>query len=108
MRANLDGTDPVQLAQSLDPPQGLAVDANYLYWANDGNSIVRARLHDVPFTPEPIVTNQTGIPVALAVDATHIYWSNFNGTIWRANLNGTNPQQLISGQNNPVAIAVGS
>ena len=37
--ANLVGANPVQLAQNLDAPQGLAVDANYLYWANDGNSI---------------------------------------------------------------------
>jgi hypothetical protein len=107
-RANLDGTNPVQLAQNLDQPQGLAVDANYLYWANNGNSIMRAPLNSA-FIPESIVTGQS-VPVALAVDATHIYWSNFgNNTIWRANLvGGTNPQQLISGQNNPVAIAVGS
>ena len=106
-RANLDGTNPVQLAQGLDAPQGLAVDANYLYWANDGNSIMRAPLNSA-FIPETIVTGQS-VPVALAVDATHIYWSNFgNNTIWRANLDGTNPQQIISGQNNPVAIAVGS
>ncbi|MFI6833101.1 choice-of-anchor D domain-containing protein [Kribbella sp. NPDC050241] len=104
MRANLDGTGPVQLAQGLDAPQGLAVDANYLYWTNDGTTIVRASLHDVPFTPETIVTNQTGIPVALAVDATHLYWTTYNGTIWRANLDGTNPQQIIAGQNKPVAI----
>jgi hypothetical protein len=98
----------VQLAQNLDQPQGLAVDANYLYWANDGNSIMRAPLNSA-FIPETIVTGQS-VPVALAVDPTHIYWSNFgNNTIWRANLvGGTNPQQLISGQNNPVAIAVGS
>ena len=107
-RANLDGTNPVQLAQGLDAPQGLAVDANYLYWANDGNSIMRAPLNSA-FIPETIVTGQS-VPVALAVDATHIYWSNFgNNTIWRANLvGGANPQQIISGQNNPVAIAVGS
>ncbi|MGY4771640.1 choice-of-anchor D domain-containing protein [Kribbella sp. CWNU-51] len=96
---------PVVTTQGLPQAGGLAVDANYLYWANDGTTIVRASLHDVPFTPEPIVTNQTGIPVALAVDATHLYWTNFNGTIWRANLDGTKPQQIIAGQNKPVAIA---
>ena len=107
-RANLDGTNPVQLAQDLDQPQGLAVDANNLYWANAGSSIMRAPLNSA-FIPETIVTGQS-VPVALAVDATHVYWSNFgNNTIWRANLVGAaNPQQIISGQNNPVAIAVGS
>jgi sugar lactone lactonase YvrE len=111
-RANLDGTNTVQLAQNQDAPQGLAVDANHLYWTNTGGgTIMRANLDGA--LPQPIVANQD-VPVGVAVDATHLYWTNVgnpevaDGTIWRANLDGTNPQQIISGQNNPVAIAIGS
>jgi virginiamycin B lyase len=111
-RANLDGTNPVQLAQNQDAPQGLAVDANHLYWTNTGGgTIMRANLDGA--LPQPIVANQD-VPVGVAVDATHLYWTNVgnpevaDGSIWRANLDGTNPQQIISGQNNPVAIAIGS
>jgi hypothetical protein len=105
-RANLDGTNPLQLVQGQNAPRGVAVDASHLYWANVDGTIMRANL-DGAF-PQQIVPNQK-IPQGVAVDATYLYWTN-NGdnTIWRANLDGTNPQRIISGQNNPVTIAVSS
>ena len=37
----------------------------------------------------------------------HLYWANSgNGTIMEANLDGTNPQTIVTGQSNPVGIAV--
>jgi sugar lactone lactonase YvrE len=49
---------------------------------------------------------------AVAVDASQLYWANStdfwpgNGAIWRANLDGSNPQAIVYGQNNPVGMAV--
>jgi hypothetical protein len=43
------------------------------------------------------------------VDSTHIYWTNQgDGTVDAANLNGTGVTTLVSGQNGPAGVAVGS
>ena len=49
MRASLDGTSPVQLADGQDQPQGIAVDGNYGHWSilgGPGLAIFRANLVD--------------------------------------------------------------
>jgi hypothetical protein len=46
-------------------------------------------------------------PFGLAVNAPYLYWTNVgDGTIWQANLDGTNPQRLASGLDQPQLLAV--
>jgi hypothetical protein len=105
-RANLDGSGVNQSFITGTGPfdysvAGLAVDANYIYWANwstTGNDTIgRANLDGSGVNPSFITgasgTN-SGSPIGIAVDANYIYWSNITclpciGTIARANLDGS-------------------
>jgi glucose/arabinose dehydrogenase len=46
----------------------------------------------------------------VAVDATQRYWANSpvsaDGSIWAANPDGSNPKAIVTGQNNPLQVAV--
>jgi Fibronectin type III domain/IPT/TIG domain len=111
-RSNLDGTDPDQdfitvgftPSEQSENPQGVAVDGDFIYWANrSGGSIGRADL-DGTNVDDNFITGLS-LPVSVAVDGNFVYWTA-NGTIGRANLNGTSPnpafiplsiQDVISG-----------
>jgi len=81
-QANLDGTTPHGLASGQDSPWGVAVDANYLYWANqilvqppETYRIWRANLDGS--NPQAIDYSETLWHAAgLAVDANHLYWTS--------------------------------
>ena len=50
----------------------------------------------------PTGTGMAGGPVV-----GQLYWANGgDGTIWQANLDGSNPQALVTGQHDPVGVAV--
>ena len=81
----------------IDQPRGVAVDAQFIYWAEGGagnSSIGRANLDgsgvNHRFIPDG-VTNPVGVTVA----SSGIYWTNEVGmgaaTIGHANLDGSNP-----------------
>ena len=74
-------------------PMGLAVDANYIYWANsDSTTIGRANL-DGTGVNQNFITG-TSYANGLAVDGNYVYWTNMvTGTIGRANLDGTGVNQ---------------
>ena len=107
-RANLNGTGANQsFISGASQPEGVAVDAAHIYWANAGtNTIGRASL-DGGEVNQSFITGANR-PEGVAVDAAHIYWTNFNGgTIGRANLNGTGANQsFITGANGPSGVAV--
>ena len=107
-RANLNGTGANQsFISGASEPEGVAVDATHIYWANAGtNTIGRANL-DGGEVNQSFITGANR-PEGVAVDAAHIYWTNFNGgTIGRANLNGTGANQsFITGANGPSGVAV--
>jgi hypothetical protein len=43
------------------------------------------------------------------VDSSHLYWANAgDGTISEAGLDGSNPQAIVTGQENPNGVAVDS
>jgi hypothetical protein len=113
-KANLDGTGtPTQdLITDATGPNGLAVDSQHIYWADQagGGQIGKADLdggnEDLTFIQGlgPIVS-----PSGVAVDGQHIYWANFgNDTIGRADLpDGDNAIfNFVSGADDPCDVAV--
>ena len=88
-RAPLTGGSPSFLLSNLFGAQGIAVDSNFMYWANGPNFIGRANLNGT--NPNGNFIGFIGTPTALAVDSTHgfIYWVDQHaGTIGRASLSG--------------------
>jgi virginiamycin B lyase len=116
-RANLDGTG---VNQSFIPnaifPQGVAVDAEHIYWMNsndDGSSIGRADLDGTNVEPKFIGVPDLGVGVAVDADSNYIYWAEyFNGWIARAALdsNGdvSNIEENFISADFPNGVAAGS
>lgn len=88
-RAPLTGGSPSFLLSNLFGALGVAVDTNFIYWANGPNFIGRANLNGT--NPNGNFIGFIGTPTALAVDSTHgfIYWVDQHaGTIGRASVSG--------------------
>jgi hypothetical protein len=88
-RAPLTGGSPSFLLSNLFGAEGLAVDTNFIYWANGPNFIGRANVNGT--NPNENFIGFIGTPTALAVDSTHgfIYWVDQHaGTIGRASVSG--------------------
>ena len=90
-------------------PQGVAVNASHLYWANfNAGTIVEANLDG---TGAKTIASHKGSPYGIAVNASHLYWANHItspvGTINEANLDGTGAKVIASRQNGPSGVAVG-
>jgi hypothetical protein len=88
-RAPLTGGSPSFLLSNLFGAEGIAVDTNFIYWANGPNFIGRANLNGT--NPNGNFIGFIGTPTALAVDSTHgfIYWVDQHaGTIGRASVSG--------------------
>jgi hypothetical protein len=102
-------------------PRGIAVDDQFVYWANyalgdagvvaEGGSIMKAP-KDLSGVPEPVATGQSG-PDAITVnaDAGYVYWTNTgsspnSGEIMRASVQGSGVTPLASGQANPTRLAL--
>ncbi len=91
----------------LVSPNGIAVDASYIYWSdNVSNTISRANLDGTGVNQSFI--SGLDAPNGIAVDGTHIYWGNrTTNTIGRASLDGTGADQsFISGASGPMGVAV--
>ena len=110
--ANLDGTGAQPIVIRQANPQGVAVGASNIYWADAGSgggsaangSIWEADLDGSNATPIAIRQLE---PWGIAVGASHIYWTDTStGTINQANLDGTNAQAIVTGQTLPFGIAV--
>jgi hypothetical protein len=86
-RANLDGSAAERnFIAGADYPTGLAVDASYIYWANNEETIARAEL-DGTGVEKAFIADVSAR--AVAVDESYIYWADRAGTIGRANLDGS-------------------
>ena len=114
-RANLDGTNVEDLIELPKVPKGIALDvkAGKIYSTeahiNTGSGIIR-RLNLDGTEPQTVLkpariqlekTRLSG-PLGIAVDpyGGKIYWTDLNpGRIHRANLNGTDPEDFVTGIN---------
>ncbi len=113
-RANLDGSGVNQrFITSASAPEGVAVDAAHVYWANsDGrdptgaDTIARSNL-DGSGVNQRFITGAS-VPEGVAVDAAHVYWANYStNTIARSNLDGSGANQsFITGASVPIGVAV--
>jgi hypothetical protein len=113
---------PGPLVQGLVSPApmaySVAVDSNYIYWANSNSSngqgsIGRATLDGTVKEPN-FIPNLTD-PRGVAVDGGHVYWTSFaagsvgSGTIGRADLDGSNAtNSFITNASGPIGLAVNS
>lgn len=60
---------------SPEDPRGIAVDGDYVYWAdNDSDSIGRANLDGT--APDPEWISGLGDPRGVAVDSSYVYWAD--------------------------------
>ena len=117
MTAAADGSNPKALitGQGLDGPDGVAVDAPHgkIYWTNmnegtEQGSLQRADL-DGSHVEYVIKPGGAHTPKQLQIDAAHgrLYWCNRDGfTLARSRLDGTEPEILITGLQNPVGMAL--
>ena len=99
-RANLDGSNAVQLIPQSGEGIGLDLEAGKLYWAGSGR-ISRANLDG-----SGIETLVTGLskPDSMALDLVNrkVYWTDSAvHTIQRANLDGSNVETLVTGLRHP-------
>jgi hypothetical protein len=106
-RATLDGemfdNGFLSTGNSSDPPMAVAVDSQFVYWA-DGNDttgrIGRASLDGSSGSVfQNFIPNSAGVqtPLGVAVTSTHIYWANAGGGIGRADLDGGHPNPSFIG-----------
>ncbi len=89
--------------------KGIAVDSNFIYWADPGQGVIgRAELDGGNPQPEFIVN--AGKPQYVTVDGGHVYWTDVgdggkeHGTIRRSELGGGNPETIVTGATNPQGI----
>jgi virginiamycin B lyase len=87
-RADLDGTGVDKRFITGAHPNGVAVDATHIYWANwKEHAIGRANL-DGTGVDQSFITGVRD-PSGVAVDGAHVYWTSGAAKIGRANLDGT-------------------
>ena len=108
-RANLDGSNPQDVATGLGTPDGIflqvapiaAVEVLVresqrppMYWVDAGVGTLQSLTGS---SVDALVSNvQNATSVALDIADDKVYWAeqtgNHSGSVWRANLNGTNPE----------------
>ncbi len=94
----------ITLAQGLNRPWNLTVDANSVYWVE--NDARNGAVKKVPINGGAVTTLSSGLvePSAIAVDNSFVYWiernNGSNGSIKKIPLGGGSPTTLATGLNN--------
>jgi len=65
---------PVLLASGQNGARSIAVDATYVYWADDNSPGAVMRVSKAGGTPTTIASGESD-PFALVVDSSHVYWT---------------------------------
>ncbi len=103
----LPNTGPVAVASGLDDGVwGIAVQGDYVYWANQVTHTIHRESISSPTTPQQLAAAQ-GQPWDVAVDNSAVYWTNYtSGDIRRVAQGGGSQNVLATGQGGPLGIAI--
>ncbi len=106
--ANVDGSNLQTISSGGGAPRGVAIDQanSHVYWANaiGPNSIFRIDFDGSNQTV--VVTGEAPRGIALDLINSKIYWTDNFSSVDRSDLNGSNIENLISGQSGNRSIAV--
>ena len=87
-RVSIDGGAVEVLASNQNDPDGLAINATNVYWANVGAGTVNMTLKSGGAITQ--VAGSQSQPNGVAATDSIVVWSNWGtGSIWKANANGT-------------------
>jgi hypothetical protein len=95
---------PVAIATNQNAPNGLAVDANNVYWTTSDGNVVKAPI--AGGGPTVLASGQM-FPWGIAVDATTVYWVNAAsaGQVMSVPIAGGAPSVLADMQSRPFKLA---
>ncbi len=102
MRADMDGTNQIEIVTGLDNPAGLAIDLtnDKLYWGDWGDDLIsRADLDGS--NVEIVINTDISTPKSIAIDqkGAKLYWTDSaTNELKRANLDGSNVELVIDPQ----------
>ncbi|WP_437807377.1 hypothetical protein [Sorangium sp. So ce1078] len=104
-RCDASACQPLALAEGLQHPSGIALDAERVYWTNQG---VEGSVMAVPKRggePAALATGEDS-PWGLAVGGGYVYWSSYVlGTMSRSPIDRSDPVEIAQ-QSKPVALAL--
>jgi hypothetical protein len=109
-RLDLESSAVDNVVVGLSHPQGVALHQGHLFWADDllatGGVIGRVELES---GEQELIVKELQSPVGVAIDrlSEHIYWADrSSGMIQRANLDGSAQINVLTGLDQPRAVAL--
>jgi hypothetical protein len=95
----------IELATGLSVPNGIALDAQYVYWTDTGSNTIM-RVAKSGGAPELIADTQYK-PMHVVVDDTYAYWTNsLGGAVMKAPKGGGGVPSIVSAADHPNEIAL--
>lgn len=106
--ANLNGTNVRLVKELTSVPHDLALDAagGKIYLTNAWGKVQRLDVNGSNFQPNLIIDLDTPRGLVLDVSGGKVYWTEKPGQIRRANLDGSNIEDVLTGLENPINVAI--